>query len=205
MAEVGLQLHPAKTRIVYCGRNRRHDTVVTTKFDFLGFTFQNRAARERHGEIFTSFLPAVSKDALKKMSRELRSWRLHMHIGYTFSELARWINPIVRGWMQYYGAFYRTELYPLLRRINCINYYLMRWVRKKFRRLGTFKKFHRRWKQITEAYPLYFATGNWSTRSGDQDDRSPVTGDCHAGICGSPGVRFPRATRPAAFFAQEYR
>ncbi len=154
MAEVGLQLHPAKTRIVYCGRNRRHDTVVTTKFDFLGFTFQNRAARDRHGEIFTSFLPAVSKDALKKMSRELRSWRLHMHIGYTFSELARWINPIVRGWMQYYGAFYRTELYPLLRRIN---YYLMRWVRKKFRRLGTFKKFHRRWKQITEAYPLYFA------------------------------------------------
>nr|WP_308460887.1 group II intron maturase-specific domain-containing protein [Streptomyces finlayi] len=76
------------------------------------------------------------------MSGEVRSWRLHMHIDYTLTEFARWINPIVRGWMQYYGAFYQTELYPLLRRIN---YYLMRWVRKKFRRLKTFKKFHKRW------------------------------------------------------------
>jgi group II intron reverse transcriptase/maturase len=158
MEEVGLQLHPAKTRIVYCGRDRRYDGVVATSFTFLGFTFQNRAARDRHGKIFTSFLPAVSKDALKKMGLEVRSWRLHMHIGYTFTEFARWINPIVRGWMQYYGAFYKTELYPLLRRIN---YYLMRWVRKKYRRLRTFNKFHRRWRQITDAYPLLFAHWKW--------------------------------------------
>jgi RNA-directed DNA polymerase len=158
MAEVGLQLHPTKTQIVYCGKDKRRGSVVATRFTFLGFTFQRRPARDKNGEIFTSFLPAVSKDALKKMSAEVRSWRLHMHIGYTFTEFARWINPIVRGWMQYYGAFYRTELYPLLRRIN---YYLMRWVRKKFRRLKTFKKFHKRWKQITTAYPLYFAHWKW--------------------------------------------
>lgn len=158
MEEVGLQLHPAKTRIVYCGKDNRYDGVVPTSFTFLGFTFQRRPARDRQGKIFTSFLPAVSKDALKKMSAEVRSWRLHMHIGYTFTEFARWLNPIVRGWMQYYGAFYKTELYPLLRRIN---YYLMRWVRKKYRRLRTFKKFHRRWKQITKAYPLYFAHWRW--------------------------------------------
>lgn len=158
MAEVGLQLHPTKTQIVYCGREKRRDSVVATRFTFLGYTFQCRPARDKNGEIFTSFLPAVSKDALKKMSAEVRSWRLHMHIGYTFSELARWLNPIVRGWMQYYGAFYRTKLYPLLRRIN---YYLMRWARKKFRRLKTFKKFHKRWKQITTEHPLFFAHWKW--------------------------------------------
>jgi len=158
MAEVGLRLHPTKTQIVYCGREKRRDSVVATRFTFLGYTFQCRPARDKNGEIFTSFLPAVSKDALKKMSAEVRSWRLHMHIGYTFSELARWLNPIVRGWMQYYGAFYRTKLYPLLRRIN---YYLMRWARKKFRRLKTFKKFHKRWKRITTEYPLFFAHWKW--------------------------------------------
>jgi RNA-directed DNA polymerase len=62
-----------------------------------------------------------------------------------------WLDAVLR-------AFYKTELYPLLRRIN---YYLMRWVRKKYRRLRTFKKFHRRWKQITKAYPLYFAHWKW--------------------------------------------
>jgi group II intron reverse transcriptase/maturase len=158
MAEVGLRLHPTKTRIVYCGKDKRHGDAVATSFDFLGYTFQRRAARDRNGRIFTSFLPAVSKDALKKMSAEVRSWRLHMHIGYTFTQLARWINPIVRGWIQYYGAFYRTKLYPLLRRIN---HYLMRWVRKKYRRLKTFKKFHRRWKQIIKTYPLLFAHWKW--------------------------------------------
>ncbi|MFE7216311.1 group II intron maturase-specific domain-containing protein [Streptomyces sp. NPDC001698] len=66
------------------------------------------------------------------MSTEIRSWRLHRQIHLTFFDLARRINLIVRGWMQYYGAFYRSELHPLLQRINA---YLMRWVRKKYRRL----------------------------------------------------------------------
>jgi RNA-directed DNA polymerase len=158
MNEVGLPLHPTKTRIVYCGQDNGQDGNVATSFTFLGFTFRRRPAQDRQGRIFTSFLPAVSTEALKKMSAQLRSWRLHRHIDYTFTEFARWINPIVRGWMQYYGAFYKTELYPLLRRIN---YYLMRWVRKKYRRLKTFKKFHRRWKQITKMYPLLFAHWKW--------------------------------------------
>ena len=156
MAEVGLQLHPTKTRIVYCGRARRED--VATSFTFLGFTFRNRPARDRHGRIFTSFLPAVSKDALKKMSAEVRSWRIHLHTTYTLGELARWLNPIIRGWMQYYGAFYKTELYPLLQRINV---YLLRWARKKYKRLRTYKKAAKRWNQIVRSYPSFLAHWKW--------------------------------------------
>jgi group II intron reverse transcriptase/maturase len=158
MAEVGLQLHPTKTRIVYCKDGKRRGEYPVTAFTFLGFTFRARAARDREGKMFTSFLPAVSKDALKRMSAEVRSWRMHLRMGHTFAELARRINPIVSGWMQYYGAFYRTELYPLLRRIN---YYLMRWVRKKYRKVRTYKKFHKRWEQVTERYPLMFAHWKW--------------------------------------------
>jgi group II intron reverse transcriptase/maturase len=157
LESVGLRLHPDKTKIVCCDSWRRRGGYAATSFTFLGFTFRPRAARDPDGKIFTSFLPAVSKDALKKMSAEVRSWRIHLRTGLTLRELARRINPVVSGWMQYYGAFYHTDLYPLLRRIN---HYLMRWVRKKYR-IRTFKKFHRRWKRVTKAWPLFFAHWKW--------------------------------------------
>ena len=76
-----------------------------TSFTFLGYTFRPRGARAKNGGMFVSFAPAISKDALKKIGQEVRSWRLHRRTPQSFSELARWVNPIVRGWMQYYGAF----------------------------------------------------------------------------------------------------
>jgi RNA-directed DNA polymerase len=120
----------------------------------LGFTFRARGARSRHGETFTSFLPAISTDALKNISAQVRSWRLHLRTGHTMAELARQINPIVRGWMNYYGAFYRTALYPLLQRINA---YLVRWLRKKYKRLRGFKKARTCWRRTTKQYPSLFA------------------------------------------------
>ena len=92
------------------------------------------------------------------MGSEVRSWRIHMHVTCTFGEFARWLNPIIRGWMQYYGAFYRTELYPLLQRIN---FYLLRWVRKKYKRLRTYKKASKRWGQVTASRPSFFAHWRW--------------------------------------------
>ncbi|MFE7245133.1 group II intron reverse transcriptase/maturase [Streptomyces sp. NPDC057580] len=159
MREVGLRLHPDKTKIVYCrDGNKRRRPYGQTEFTFLGFTFRARKAIDRNGERFTSFLPAISKEASKKISGEVRQWRLHRQVGRTFAEIARAINPIVRGWMQYFGAFYRTALVPLLERINA---YLMRWIRKKFKRLRTFKKAHACWRRITRQYPRLFAHWAW--------------------------------------------
>lgn len=157
-AEVGLQLHPTKTQVVYCKDANRTGSYPNRSFTFLGFTFRARGARRKDGKVFTSFLPAVSKEALKRMSAEVRNWRLHLRTGHTFVELARRINPIVRGWMQYYGAFYRAELYPLLQRINT---YLMRWVRQKYKRLRARKKAQASWKRITKQYPRMFAQWRW--------------------------------------------
>jgi RNA-directed DNA polymerase len=158
MADVGLRLHPDKTKIVYCKDRLRKLTHEHTSFTFLGYTFRARGARSRDGGTFTSFLPAISKDALNKISREVRRWRLHRRIGLTLAQLAQRINPIVRGWMQYYGAFYRSELYGFLRRINA---YLMRWIRKKYKRLRPFKKAEACWRRITRQYPRLFAHWAW--------------------------------------------
>jgi RNA-directed DNA polymerase len=154
LASVGLRLHPDKTKVVYCKDGRRIDSHEQTSFTFLGYTFRARAARDKHGQMFTSFLPAISKDALKAINREVRSWRLHQHNTWTLGQLARWINPIVRGWLQYYGRFYRSALYTLCKRINT---YLMRWVRKKYRRPHGFRKANAWWKAVGQRYPRLFA------------------------------------------------
>jgi RNA-directed DNA polymerase len=158
MEQVGLRLHPDKTRIVYCKDGKRRRPHSSTSFTFLGFTFRQRRVRDRNGRMFSSFLPAISKDALKRINAEVRSWRLHRRTGYTFADLARRINPIVRGWMQYYGAFYRSALYPLLARINA---YLVRWIRRKYKRLQGKRKAHECRRGITARYPRLFAHWAW--------------------------------------------
>jgi RNA-directed DNA polymerase len=159
MEQVGLRLHPDKTKIVYCQDGTRRSSYERTAFTFLGFTFRQRRARNKQGRNFNNFLPAISKEALKRISAEVRSWRLHRRIGYTLNDLARRINPIVAGWMHYYGAFYRSELYPLLSRINA---YLMGWIRKKYTRLRNTKKAHVCWRGITERYPQMFTHWKWT-------------------------------------------
>jgi RNA-directed DNA polymerase len=161
MRQVGLQVHPDKTRIVYCTDNNRRGSFEHTSFTFLGYTFRPRKARDKHGQAFCSFQPAVSKEALVKMGAVVRSWALHQRTALSADDLARWINPVVRGWMQYYGAFYRSALYPLLERINA---YLMRWSRRKYKRLRGFKSALRAWDQAVVSRPRFFAHWQWTTR-----------------------------------------
>jgi len=158
MAAVGLQLHPDKTRIVYCKDGRRRGEFPHTSFTFLGYTFRPRRARRADGVKFTSFLPAISKAALKKISAQVRSWRLHRRTGRTATELARLINPAVRGWMAYYGAFYRSALYPVLDRINT---YLLRWIMRKYRKLSTWKQAIQVLSDARKRQPRYFSHWVW--------------------------------------------
>jgi RNA-directed DNA polymerase len=158
MAQVGLELHPDKTKIVYCKDSNRRGMFEHTSFTFLGFTFRPREARRKDGARFTSFLPAVSREALKKMSAVLRSWRLHRRVNSTEADLARMINPVVRGWMVYYGAFYRTALQPLLHRINT---YLLQWIINKYKRLRTWKKATQAMRDAIALRPRYFAHWIW--------------------------------------------
>ncbi|OEJ40755.1 group II intron reverse transcriptase/maturase [Streptomyces agglomeratus] len=158
MAEVGLRLHPTKTRIVYCQDGLRRGSYEHTSFTFLGFTFQQRQMRDKNGRIRWSFRPAISRDALKRLGEEVRFWRLHRRVNLTVEELAQRINPIVAGWMQYYGRFYRSAMYPLLMRINA---YLVRWLRNKYRRFRATKKAIAAFQRAAKRRPGMFAQWRW--------------------------------------------
>ena len=155
LADVGLELHPGKTRVVYCkDADRRGDHEVTS-FTFLGYTFRPRLAKNKWGKHFVNFLPAVSKDAVKAMSREMRSWHIARRSDKSLTDLARMFNSIVQGWINYYGRFYKSMLYPLLRRIN---EHLVRWACRKYKRL---RRRERRAKELlaraAQRFPALFA------------------------------------------------
>jgi RNA-directed DNA polymerase len=131
LAACGLRLNAAKTRIVYCKDGNRKGSYEHERFDFLGYTFRPRLAKSKHG-YFVGFLPAVSDGALKAIRREIRRWRIHRRSDKSLLDLARRINLIVQGWINYYGHFYPSALNPALRHIN---EYLNRWAQRKYKRL----------------------------------------------------------------------
>ncbi len=112
--------------------------------------------------MFSAFLPAVSKDALKRMSEEVRSWRIHTRSGTELEDIASWINPIVRGWMTYDGRFYRTALNGLLQRINT---YLVRWAKRKYKRLRTFKRVRKWWDGLSARHVCLHTGPGWPISS----------------------------------------
>lgn len=158
MESVGLRLHPDKTRIVYCGTDKRLRRTRGTSFTFLGYAFRPRKAKGKDGRSFTSFLPAVSPQALKAMGQQVRLWRIHRRIGLDLDQLAAQINPIVAGWINYYGRFYRSQLNPFLKRINT---YLMRWARRKYKRLRAYKRCKAWWTGILDRDPGLFTHWRW--------------------------------------------
>ena len=130
LAQVGLELHPDKTRIVYCKDVDRRGSYELTKFTFLGYEFRPRLAKNRYGKNFVSFLPAVSTEAMKEMGREIRSWHMAKRSDKSLSDLARMFNSVVQGWINYYGRFYKSRLLYFLRRLNN---HLVRWVCRKYK------------------------------------------------------------------------
>jgi len=131
LAGLGLELHPTKTKVVFCKDANRRGEAEHSSFDFLGYTFRARLAKGRGG-YFASFSPAISGQARKAVGQKIRAWHLNRRSGTDLTSLAEDINPQVRGWIGYYGAFYRSELYSLAARIDD---YLVRWAMHKFKRL----------------------------------------------------------------------
>lgn len=124
-----LELHPEKTRIVYCKDDRRTEDHSNTKFDFLGYTFQCREVRARDGRRYGGFTPAMSSKAWREKSEQIRKWELQRRTDLSIDELADLCNPQIRGW-RYYGMFTQAKLRHLL---NPINFKLVKWAQRKYR------------------------------------------------------------------------
>jgi RNA-directed DNA polymerase len=166
LAVCKLVLHPVKTKIVYCkDANRRGDFPIIS-FDFLGFQFRARKTIW-NGKAAHGFMPAASPKALTAISRTIRRWSLHHRSDKSLQELAEKYNPCIRGWITYYSHFYKTQLRPTLKRIDA---YVIRWARRKFKRLrhqtkgarDWFARLHRGNPQLFAHWPLCHGNGRTS-------------------------------------------
>jgi RNA-directed DNA polymerase len=126
-----LEAHPDKTRIVYCRDRNRTGDFEHIQFDFLGHSFRPRQAKNRRGDLFCGFLPAISAKASKAIVTEIREWGLHRQSDKRLDELARMYNAKIRGWLAYYSRYYPTALHPTFRHLNRR---LVRWAQQKYKR-----------------------------------------------------------------------
>jgi RNA-directed DNA polymerase len=133
LGQCGLELHPAKTQIVYCKDGSRKGKYPNTKFDFLGYTFRARVVMNRkRNSLFVNFTPAVSAAAIKTMRQTTRRLNYRNRTELSLAEISRLYNPVLRGWLEYYGRFSPSAMYPVLRHFNMT---LVAWAMRKYRRL----------------------------------------------------------------------
>jgi RNA-directed DNA polymerase len=133
LRECGLELHPEKTRIVYCQDINRRAAHPMIQFTFLGYTFRPRKAVDKYGRVYVNFSPGVSREALRTMRQTVRGWHLQLLNDKELSDLSKMFGPVLRGWANYYGRFYPTALKPLWRQVND---YLVRWMQRKYKTLA---------------------------------------------------------------------
>ena len=135
--ECKLEMHPEKTKVVYCKDSRRRGNHPNIQFTFLGFCFRPREAVNYKKERFTSFLPAVSPVAIKRMRCIMRSWHLPRQTPATLEDFSQRYNPILTGWWNYYGSFYKTECRKVFSQFDRL---LARWVRRKYKKLSRHRR-----------------------------------------------------------------
>jgi group II intron reverse transcriptase/maturase len=153
--DCGLELHPDKSKIVYCRDSDRKLAYPCTSFDFLGYTFRPRRSKSREGKYFVNFSPAISNKAAKRIRQKIRDWQLRCRIDKRIDDLARMFNPMIQGWINYYGSYYKSALYPTLRyldqRLAC-------WAMGKYKRLKRHRRRADQWiAAISQRNPRLFA------------------------------------------------
>lgn len=142
LKECGLELHPEKTKIVYCKDADRRGSHKYESFDFLGYTFRPRLSKNKWGKCFVGFSPAISNQAANRIRKEIRSWKIHLRSDKNITDLAKMFNAQVQGWVNYYGKFYKSAMYPFLRNMERN---LTRWVTRKYKRFRGHRRRATRW------------------------------------------------------------
>jgi RNA-directed DNA polymerase len=155
MKEVGLELHPEKTKIVYCKDDDRRGCYPRTSFDFLGYTFRPRRSKNHRGKHFINFTPAISNKAAKAIRRTSRGWKWPLRSDKKLEDLARMFNPIIQGWINYYSRYYKSALYPTLKSLERR---LVMWATRKYKRLRHHRRRAAQWlNRIARKQPNLFA------------------------------------------------
>ncbi len=160
MKRCGLELHPDKTKIVYCKDDKRWGCAEVTQFDFLGFTFRMRTVLNRGKKtLFNGFCPAISLKAKRKIRSEIKKWKVYKRSDLSIFDIAAFCNPKIRGWIGYYGKFYRSELYQIFMQFNKS---LFQWACRKYKKLRGNKRKGFQWlKNLARTHPNLFEHWKW--------------------------------------------
>lgn len=151
----GLELHPDKTKIVYCKDGRRRDVYPVVKFDFLGYSFQPRTTKSRKtGKLFLGYDCAISISSRKRLADKLEELKFERVTFKSIVGIAHYLNPMIRGWVNYYGRFRRSELSKVFRLLRIR---LIRWARKRYKRYRTRLKHAYQWlDRVRKQFPYLF-------------------------------------------------
>ena len=154
-----LELHPAKTKIVYCKDDDRRGTYDNEQFDFLGYTFRIRKVKARSGKFFAGFNPAISNRAIKSIRQRISNWCIQRWTTKSINEIASMFRAVIRGWLNYYGKYYKSKLFDVLRHIDQM---LIKWALKKYKRLkGSRRKAYAWLSRVASRNPGLFP--HWTT------------------------------------------
>lgn len=154
-AECRLELHPQKTKIVYCKDDDRRGNYSHEQFDFLGFTFRPRLSKNRFGKLFVNFSPAASNKAVKSIRDTMREWRLHLRSDKSLEDLAGMFNSVIRGWINYFKSYYKSAMYPTFQHLDRI---LASWAMRKYKKLKGHQRRAVHWlARIAREQPKLFA------------------------------------------------
>jgi RNA-directed DNA polymerase len=142
-SECGLELHPEKTKIVYCKDGSRCKNYENIRFDFLGYRFQPRLVKNsKRNSMFVSFTAAVSPVAQKAMRAQVRRDNIRNRTELSLQGIANWYNSRLIGWFNYYGRYSRSAMYPVLWHFNKT---LVAWAMKKFKRFRNRRTWASKW------------------------------------------------------------
>jgi len=135
LTSIGLELHPEKTKIVYCLDGRRRKKYPIIKFDFLGYSFQPRTTKAKASKrLFLGFDCAISISSRKRIADKLEALKFESLSFKSIVGIAKYLNPIIRGWVNYYGKFRMSELSKVFKLLSVR---LVRWARKRYKRYRT--------------------------------------------------------------------
>jgi len=161
METVGLELHPQKTKIVYCRDYRRREKYPTVKFDFLGYSFQPRTAySKKKKNLFLGYDCAISIGSRKRIADKLEEINVNKLTFKSIVGVAQYLNPMIRGWVYYYGKF---KMYELTKVFRLLSKRLVWWARKRYKRYKTSIRKGYKWlASIRKQFPTLFYHWNFS-------------------------------------------
>ena len=155
LEECGLQMHPEKTKIVYCKDRKRKGNYPNIKFDFLGYGFQPRKAMDKNGKLFVNYIPAISDKASLSIRDKIRECKILKRTDSEIPDIAKELNPKLRGWINYYGKFYRSKLNHTL---STVTYHLATWAKRKYKQLhGSLANAITWVERVKKSFPKLFA------------------------------------------------